>query len=131
MQMIIRRHRILFGDLLIIFISAWLSFLLRLGSGLLLQEFAATAWLFSGISLIIKPIVFQLFGIYRIFWKYFGAREIFKIVAGSLVSSVVMVLVLLVAIEAGAPPQFPRAVIGIDWVLTTVLIFVYRRLAYR
>ena len=127
----LRRHRILIGDLIIISASAWLSFLLRLGAGLLLHEFIPTVLMFSGFAVVVKPLVLNLFGIYRIYWKYIGPRETYKLLFGSIVSSSVLGLVIVGAIMAGLPPQFPRSVIGIDMIISTLMFFVYRRLAYR
>ena len=130
MNMILRKHRFLLGDLVLIFVSGWLSFFIRLGTGLQFHNFIFTVMLFSGLSLLVKLPIFHLFGIYRIYWKFIGAREIFKLLVGSIFSSAIFVLVLVGAIWLGLPLVIPRIVIGIDLILTTLFLFVYRKLAY-
>ena len=130
MHITIRRHRVLLGDLMVILVSAWLSFFLNLSTGLHINNFILAALFFSGFSVLVKLSVFHLFGIYRINWKYIGPGEIFKLSVGSIFSSAVLVLVLISAIWIGLPLIIPRIVIGIDWILTTLMLFLYRKLAY-
>ena len=126
----IRKNRLVIGDLVIAFVSVWLSFLIRLESILLLQEYTSHIWLMSVSVLILKPIIFRMFGIYRIYWKYIGLRELTKLVASSMLGSIAVVMVILISIQIGTPTTFPRAVFGLDWLISTSLFLLFRRVAY-
>ena len=128
----IRKHRLLISDLVISFGSVWLSYLLRLGSISFVLEFIPQIWVMSVSALILKPVVFKMLGIYRIYWKYIGLRELTKLAASSTLGStaVAVVLVILISIQIGLPAAFPRSVVAIDWVISTSLFLLFRRVSY-
>ena len=126
----IRKHRLLIHDLVISFVSIWLSYLLRLGSISFVMQFSPQIWVMSVSALVLRPVVFKMLGIYRIYWKYVGLREWTKLVASSMIGSIAVVLVVLISIRLGMPSEFPRSVVALDWLISTSLFMFFRRVAY-
>ena len=129
--MAIRNHRLLISDLVISFGSVWLSYLWRLESISLVLQFTPSLWVMSVSALILRPAIFKVFGIYRLNWKYIVLREFWKLVASSTLGSVAIVLVILFSIQIGLPAGFPRSVIAMDWLISTSLFLLFRRVAVR
>jgi FlaA1/EpsC-like NDP-sugar epimerase len=64
-------------------------------------------------------VVYYLFGLYRRYWVYASIRELRLIAAATTTASVVVALfVLLQRSLGGLQAGFPRAVLGIDWLLS-------------
>ena len=121
----LRKERIIIGDLVITFMVAWLSFIIRVGTESI-SDFVSQAWLMSMIALFIKPLVFYRTGIYRIFWKYAASRDYLHVLASSILANFSLsLLLILLSIE-----QFPRSVIAIDLFLSSIAFMIYRRVAY-
>jgi FlaA1/EpsC-like NDP-sugar epimerase len=121
----LRKQRIIIGDLVIAFVVAWLSFIVRVGTESI-SEFVSQAWLMSMIALFIKPLVLNRTGIYRIFWKYAESRDYLRVLASSILATFSLsLLLILLPIE-----QFPRSVIAIDLFLSSIAFMIYRRMAY-
>jgi FlaA1/EpsC-like NDP-sugar epimerase len=125
------KHKFLIADLLIIAGSVWLSFGLRLGGDLLFQQIILSIWAMSILALILKPLTFHLFGIYRIYWKYISSKECIRLVFSSFLASAAIMLVLFLANSFGLNSSIPRSVIVMDWIISTSIIIGFRRLAYK
>ena len=69
---------------------------------------------------IIKIVVFSLFNIYMIAWRFFALEDAKKLLLAHLVSYGIFAFIMLQHYEALSP--FPRSVIGIDFVLSLFLI---------
>ena len=115
----IRNRFILVGDLILIVTSALASFALRLDLGVAFLDYLPSAWVMLGLALAVKPVVYYLFGLYRRYWVYASIRELRLIAAATTTASVVVALfVLLLRSLGGLQAGFPRAVLGIDWLLS-------------
>jgi FlaA1/EpsC-like NDP-sugar epimerase len=72
------------------------------------------------VSLVVKPLVYYLFGLYRRLWTYASTKELMLIVFAVTVASVgvsaVMIILLLTNIVRG----IPRTVLAIDWLLSLI-----------
>jgi FlaA1/EpsC-like NDP-sugar epimerase len=74
-------------------------------------------------ALLVKPVVYYFFGLYRRYWVYASVRELGIIAVAVITASVVVALaLLLIASLGGLAPGFPRAVIGIDLVLSLIAV---------
>ena len=125
------KHKFLLADLLIIAGSVWLSFGLRLAGDPLFQQFILSIWTMSVLALILKPLTFHVFGIYRIYWKYTSSKEYMRLVFSSFLASAAIVLALFIANSFGLNSSIPRSVIMMDWIISTSMIIGFRRLAYK
>ncbi len=119
-----RNRYVLLADILLIIISVVGSYALRLDftPDFLRFYLQGALWL-AGLSLLIKPPVYYLFGLYRRLWIYASVSELKLIVtavttASVLVSAAAMSLFWLRVIG----PGFPRSVLAIDWLLSLLLV---------
>ncbi len=121
------RNRILFlGDLILIAVSVFASFVIRLELGPLFFYFLPQAVRMLAISLLVKPIVYHRLGLYRRLWAYASTRELLLItvavsIASLLVSAAIFIMVN-VQVALNAYPGFPRSVPFIDWLLSLILV---------
>ena len=72
----IRNRTLLLFDLLLIVTSVLASFALRLDLGPLFAYYLRSAWIMIAVALIVKPLVYYFFGLYRRYWIYASVREL-------------------------------------------------------
>ncbi len=115
----IRNRSLLLADLFMIVMSVLASFALRLDVGPVFSFYLPSALTMVVIALLIKPVVYYFFGLYRRYWVYASVRELRLIFLATLTASAAVgVLVVLVRSLGGFSVGFPRSVIGIDWLLS-------------
>jgi len=118
----IRNRFVLIGDIALIIVSVLGSFALRLDVGELPYYFPAVL-LMSAVALAIKIPVFFFFGLYRRLWIYASTGELRLIIAAVTTASVLTSGVMATLIVTGNVfPGMPRSALGIDWLLSLVLI---------
>ncbi len=115
----IRNRTLLLADVILIVTAILASFALRLDVGPLFNFYLPSAWTMVAIALVVKPLTYYLFGLYRRYWVYASVRELRLIFVATLAASAgVGVLVVSMRALGGFAPGFPRSVIGIDWLLS-------------
>lgn len=118
----IRNRFVLIGDFALIVVSVLGSFALRLDVIQLPYYFPA-ALIMCIVALAIKIPVYFAFGLYRRLWMYASTNELrqitFAVTAASVLTSGVMIL--LISLNS-IQPGMPRSALGIDWLLSLVLI---------
>jgi FlaA1/EpsC-like NDP-sugar epimerase len=98
------------------------SFALRLDVGELPYYFPAVL-LMCGVALLIKIPTYFFFGLYRRLWIYASTGELRLITVAVTTASVLTSGVMAVLIVTGnVLPGMPRSALGIDWLLSLVLI---------
>ncbi|MEZ0394888.1 MAG: nucleoside-diphosphate sugar epimerase/dehydratase [Anaerolineales bacterium] len=116
----IRNRFVLAFDLAVIVLSALGSYALRLemGPDFFRYYLQGALWL-TGLSLLIKPLVFYLFGLYRRLWVYASINEL-KVIALAVTtaSGVVAVAMIGLFLLQVFGPGLPRSVLAIDWLLS-------------
>ena len=118
----VRNRFVLIGDIALIVISVLGSFALRLDVSELPFYFPA-ALLMCGVALLVKLPVYFYFGLYRRLWMYASTSELRLITAAVTTASVLTSGVMLLLISMGfILPGMPRSALGIDWLLSLVLI---------
>ncbi len=118
----VRNRFVLIGDLALIIVSVLGSFALRLDVGQLPFYFPA-ALLMCAVALIVKIPVYYFFGLYRRLWIYASTSELRLITAAVTTAAVLTSGVMLLLISVGLIlPGMPRSALGIDWLLSLVLI---------
>ncbi|MBI4927946.1 MAG: polysaccharide biosynthesis protein [Anaerolineae bacterium] len=121
------------GDLVLIVISVLISYALRFELGNLFFLYLPSAFWMAGAALIIKPLVYFYFGLYRRLWIYASTRELRLIVAAVATSSVLLAAVMVGLASLRVFVGFPRPVLLIDFLLSVVLVggmrFILRMLA--
>jgi FlaA1/EpsC-like NDP-sugar epimerase len=118
----IRNRFVLIGDIALTIVSVLGSFALRLDVGELPYYFPAVV-LMCAVALLIKIPIYFLFGLYRRLWMYASTGELRLITVAVTTASVVTSGVMAVLIVTGnVLPGMPRSALGIDWLLSLVLI---------
>jgi FlaA1/EpsC-like NDP-sugar epimerase len=118
----VRNRFVLFGDIALIIISVLGSFALRLDVVELPFYFPA-AVLMCAVALVIKISTYFFFGLYRRLWIYASTGELRLITVAVTSASVLTSGVMLLLISAGMVlPGMPRSALGIDWLLSLILI---------
>lgn len=114
----IRNRFLLLADLFLIATGVLASFALRLDLGPLFVSYLPHAWAMIGVALVIKPAVYYLFGLYRRYWAYASIREMLTISLATAAASSGVAVVMILLIVSGALRNFPRSVLGIDWLFS-------------
>ena len=118
----VRNRFVLIGDVVLTIVSVLGSFALRLDVGELPYYFPAVA-LMCAVALAIKIPAYFFFGLYRRLWIYASIGELRLITAAVTTASVITSGVMAFLIVTGnVLPGMPRSALGIDWLLSLVLI---------
>lgn len=118
----IRNRYVLFADLLLIVISVLGSYVLRLELGAAFSFYLPSAYWMIGTALIIKPLVYYYFRLYRRMWIYASVQELKLIMAAVSTGSVVLSAVMVSFFNLGMFTGFPRSVLIIDWLMSLLLV---------
>ena len=116
-------NRVVFlADLVVIVIAALGSFALRTDLGPLFMFYLPQALVLMAVALVIKPLIYSAFGLYRRLWVYASIQEL-KLVIVAVSSASVLISLLIVLLRAiQILPYFPRSTLPIDWLLSLVLV---------
>jgi len=118
----IRNKYILIGDLLLILVSILGSYALRFELGPLFFQYLPSAIWVAVTSLLIKPIIYYLFGLYRRMWMYASVQELKLIIVSVTTASVVVSSIVISLLSFGVFEGLPRSVLVIDWILSLVFV---------
>ncbi len=118
----IRNRYLVLLDLILIVASILGAFALRFELGPLFFYYLPFAYWMIGVSLVVKPIAFYVFGMYRRMWVYASIRELRLVASAVTTASVVVTVVLLVLYSMKLFNGFVRSVLIIDWLLSILLI---------
>lgn len=117
------RNRYIFAiDLLLIAISVLLSFMLLLNTYQVFVDYRFTLLVMLGLALVIKPIVYQRFGLYQRFWVYASVRELVTIAMAVTTASVFVGGIMYLLRSLGVFFFFARSVPVIDWLVSLLLV---------
>lgn len=102
------------------------SFALRFELGNLFRYYLPQAWRMALLAVLVKPLVYYLFGLYRRLWAYVSTRELLLIFYSVSSASVLLLaaVLLMTTLQARQPGYigFPRATLVIDWLLSLLLV---------
>ena len=117
-----RNRTVLLGDLLFIVVCVLGSFVLRVPLGARLFDFRYQILTMLAVALIVKPLVYYQFGLYRRLWAYASIRELkliaIAVITASIIVSIIVTLISTVMVEK----DFSRSVLIIDWVLSLLAV---------
>src|SRR5688572_16191562 len=114
------RNRYFFvADLLLILCSAVAAFALRFDLSLLRNR--TEAWAFLAAVLIVKPLVFLWFGVYKRYWPAASTGEFMILVGANALNAFVLGLLVSVGLLFQIVGEFSRSVLLIDFLLAVVL----------
>jgi len=118
----IRNRYILIGDLILILISVIGSYILRVELLAVFYNYSYSLLWMMGISIIIKPVVYYLFGLYRRMWIYASMQELRIILFAVTVASVCISVLMLILFSNKVFVTFPRSILIIDWMLSIIFV---------
>jgi FlaA1/EpsC-like NDP-sugar epimerase len=110
------------GDLILIVTTVLGSYVLRLELTPAFYTYLPSAFWLLAVSLIIKPLVYYYFGLYRRMWLYASVPEL-KLIFAAVTSASIMVSTVMVGMfSLGVFTAFPRSVLIIDWLLSLLMV---------
>jgi FlaA1/EpsC-like NDP-sugar epimerase len=118
----IRNRYIILADLFLIVISVMVSYMLRLELGAAFRFYFTSAYWMIGSAVIIKPMTYYFYGLYRRMWVYASMKELILIITAVTTASVLVSTVVISAFTLGAFYGFPRAVLVIDWLISILFV---------
>ncbi len=107
------------ADTLLVWVSLWLSFVVRLGLDEIVNPFTTHRWLFIFAPIVAIPL-FVRFGMYRAVMRYFGNDALIAIIKA--VSLSALVLGVIVFWYSNHDNVVPRSIIFNYWWLSLVMI---------
>ncbi len=120
-RFLLRNRTLLVGDLFLIGVAVLGSFVLRLNLGARLADFQVQILVMTGIALILKPLVYYRFGLYRRLWVYASTQEL-KLIAIAVTTASIFVSVVVAILALTIFREFPRSVLIIDWLLSLLAV---------
>ena len=111
-QPTIRNRYVFIGDVILMVVSVLGSYVLRLELGPAFQIYLPSAYWMLGAVLVIKPLVYYYFGLYRRLWLYASIKEIKLIIVTVSASSVLVSLLMVSLFTMGAFRGFPAICVG-------------------
>ena len=117
-----RNRTVLVGDLLFIVVCVLGSFVLRVPLGARLYDFRYQILAMLGVALIIKPLVYYQFGLYRRLWAYASIRELKLIAIAVTTASIIVSIIVSLISTLMVAKDFSRLVLVIDWLLSLLAV---------
>ncbi len=125
-----RNRTVLAGDILFIFVCVLGSFVLRVPLGARLFDFRYQILTMLIVALVIKPLVYYQFGLYRRLWAYASIRELKLIAIAVTTASIIVSIIVSLVSTLMVAKDFSRLVLVIDWILSLLAVgglrFAYR-----
>ncbi len=129
----IRNRYLLMGDIFLSLVSVLASYIIRLELIAIFPTYQVSLLWMLGIVVIVKPLVYYFFGIYRRLWRYASIRELVLIFSAVTTASIIVSAIMITLFAAGVFIGFPRSVLVIDWLLSMSFVgglrFIFRLLA--
>jgi FlaA1/EpsC-like NDP-sugar epimerase len=117
-----RRNKLFYADLVLIVGSVLASFILRLNlEQFFLDYLPALFWMILA-ALLIKPIVYQRFGLYQRVWAYASIGEMKLIVTAVTVASLIFSAVVFAMFYLGLFSPFARSLVVVDWLTSLAAV---------
>ncbi len=106
-------------DILLVWLSLWLAFVVRLGFDQLIDPFGGHAWLFVLAPVLSIPLFIRL-GMYRAVMRYLGSDALLSIFKSVSISALLLALAVYWYLDA--PAVVPRSLVFNYWWLSLLLI---------
>ena len=118
----LRNRYLLIGDLFLIVAAVLGSFVLRLNLGPLLLAYLDQMSVMLALALIIKPVIYYAFGLYRRLWIYASIQEMQVIALAVTTASILLSIGITIVQAFEIFPGFSRMVLFIDWLLSILAV---------
>lgn len=118
----LRNRYLLVADLALLLLALILSYFLRFDT-FTAWDYFQRWWPVAPALLVIYPLAFYLFGLYRRMWQYAGSRELLAVVVASSIASIALaVIVYGVMRPLRVISGFSRPMLVIDWLLNILFL---------
>ena len=108
----LRNWQIVLFDTLLILLSIIFGLILRLEI-IYVGFFIRAIWPFIILAILVRPLVFYTFGIYRRIWRYATTKDLITLAMAILTGSVILTAVTLIWLYPSFMATFPRSLLGI------------------
>ncbi|QRN82924.1 polysaccharide biosynthesis protein [Chloroflexota bacterium] len=129
----IRNRYLLMGDIFLSLVSVMASFIIRLELFAIFDTYRISLLWMLGLVIVIKPIIYYFFGIYRRLWRYASIRELVLIIMAVSTASIIVSAIMITLFATDVFTGFPRSVLVIDWLLSILFVgglrFIFRLVA--
>ncbi len=129
----IRNRYLLVADVILIIASVLVSYALRLELGAAFLFYLPSACWMIGVSVIVKPLVYYFFGMYRRMWVYASTKELRLVIVSTLTASMLVGIIMIGLFTLKLFVGLPRSVLVLDWLISIFFIggvrFIARMLA--
>ncbi len=119
----IRISTFLLIDILLTAISIPLAYALRLDDKFL-PYLNAVYWTIL-VALLVKPLVYSFFGLYRRLWAYASVKELLLLVTAVTTASAIFSVIMIILLQTSVL-NFPRLMLPIDWLISLAGISGFR-----
>ena len=109
----LRNWQIVLFDTLLILLSIIFGLILRLEI-IYVGFFIRAIWPFIILAILVRPLVFYTFGIYRRIWRYATTKDLITLAMAILTGSVILTAVTLIWLYPSFMATFPRSLLGIE-----------------
>jgi FlaA1/EpsC-like NDP-sugar epimerase len=121
----IRNRYVLLADILLTIAAVLTAFALRLEGGFFYFYLSSAYWII-GVGVIVKPLTYYFFGLYRRLWAYASTNELKLISMAVTVASGVTSLIIISLYSLRIMPVLVRSTLIIDWLLSLVFVGGFR-----
>ncbi len=118
----VRNRYFFLVDLVFIVVSVFGAYVLRLEAGYLFKRYLPSAYWMIGISILIKPVIYYFFGLYRRLWIYASVSELKVILIAVTGASALVSMAMIIFATLNVFIGFPRSALVIDWILSVVAV---------
>jgi len=119
---VLRNRYFFIADIWLVLLAAAASFYLRLDAEKIFP-YLPTMGVVAVVSVLVKPIVFYFFGLYRRYWRYASVDDMLVIAVAVSTASLITALIEILSIPLWVHfLSVPRSIPIIDWLLTLLLV---------
>jgi len=118
----IRNRYVLIGDIILTVVCVLASYALRLELGPIFTYYLPSAYYMVVVAVIIAPLIYRAFGLYRRMWIYASIQDLKVIFTSVVTASAAIAAVMILLFTFGAFQGFPRSVLIIYGVLSMLAV---------
>ncbi|MFH1085754.1 MAG: nucleoside-diphosphate sugar epimerase/dehydratase [Chloroflexota bacterium] len=118
----LRVRYLLLIDLLVILLAAVTAFVIRYEALWRVWPYITRNDFFFITVVLVRPICYYLFGLYRAWWRYASVPDLLRIVAAGVAGSVIITALVALALapEVNGVRSFSRSVLLLEWAFSTL-----------
>jgi perosamine synthetase len=121
----LRTWQIVLIDALLTLLSVIFGLMLRLEI-IYVGYFLGAIWPFILLAVIVRPLVFYVFGVYRRIWRYATTGDLINLAVAILTGSIILSAITLIWLYPGVMVTFPRSLLGIEAVTSLFFLGGFR-----